>query len=134
VKFDSKTSNDEWYYVDRYGTSKGPCTVDEITASYLQREVYDQTYIWNGVDIIQWTPLYQVLPVYTYIQNKVKNHDKGDNSTTALLEHTHSMPKQKPKKKAQEKIERSDTVSEKRLGHGKLYQRKKKMPEKELKL
>merc|ERR1712233_211683 len=45
-----------WYYVDSAGATKGPISIAQLKPLY-GNEVKDNTYIWNGTTVAQWTAL-----------------------------------------------------------------------------
>jgi len=49
-----------WYYVDIQGGTQGPVTMDQMKGKYASKEIKDETYIWNGTDVKDWTSLSNV--------------------------------------------------------------------------
>ncbi|ETO35861.1 RNA binding protein, partial [Reticulomyxa filosa] len=57
-KVNLKTQMSEsWHYVDKFGTSRGPCTIEEMISGYCSGDLFDRTYVWNGVTVKTWTPI-----------------------------------------------------------------------------
>jgi len=49
-----------WYYVDGGGNTQGPLTLDEMKKKFSSNQMNDGSYVWNGGDVSQWTPLKDV--------------------------------------------------------------------------
>ena len=49
-----------WYYVDGSGQTKGPVALQVLKNAYQSKGINDNTYVWNGADVNQWTPLSNV--------------------------------------------------------------------------
>jgi len=49
-----------WYFVDGQGQTQGPLSLDQMKGKYASKDVKDETYIWNGTDVKDWTPLSNV--------------------------------------------------------------------------
>lgn len=49
-----------WYYVDQGGNTQGPLNLNAMKQAYQQGKLKDQSFVWNGADVNQWTPLNKV--------------------------------------------------------------------------
>jgi len=56
-----------WYYVDPAGATKGPLSIAQLKPLYGS-EVKDNTYIWNGTTVAQWTALNKCADVLKQIK------------------------------------------------------------------
>lgn len=48
-----------WYYVDPSGNTLGPLSADTLKQNW-STTITEETYVWNGADVSQWTPLKDV--------------------------------------------------------------------------
>ena len=46
-----------WYYVSASGNSKGPVTLTELRQLYQNKAINQNTFVWNGTTVTQWTRL-----------------------------------------------------------------------------
>jgi len=56
-----------WYFVNPQGASIGPVSVEYLQNNYENGDVNDKTFVWNGAEVIQWTPLNQVATLYAKV-------------------------------------------------------------------
>ncbi len=46
-----------WHFVEVSGQRKGPVTLEKMKQSYANGSLFDGSYVWNGEDVSQRTPL-----------------------------------------------------------------------------
>lgn len=49
-----------WYYVDSGGNTQGPFDIGVMKQRYSSNQLTNESYVWNGTSVNQWTPLKQV--------------------------------------------------------------------------
>ena len=49
-----------WYYVDKEGQTQGGFEVSVLKQKYTAKQLDEESYVWNGTSVNQWTPLKQV--------------------------------------------------------------------------
>ena len=49
-----------WYYVTNEGETKGAFAISQLTEKYHSREITDNSYVWNGTTVSQWTQIKDV--------------------------------------------------------------------------
>eukprot|EP01084_Bolivina_argentea_P137297 241802_1 len=57
-----------WYFVDPNGGTKGPMSISQLVPLY-GTEITDTTYLWDGVNIHQWTELNKVPSLHKQLSN-----------------------------------------------------------------
>ena len=58
-----------WYYVDPAGATKGPLSIAQLKPLYGS-QLKDNTYIWNGTTVAQWTALNKVPDILKQLKPK----------------------------------------------------------------
>ena len=80
-----------WYYVDRAGTSVGPLKLNALKPLY-GNEINDDSFIWNGTTVANWTALDKLPDVWT----RLKPEEKPRHNSSGLPK----MPDEAPPKEA----------------------------------
>jgi len=72
--------SETWHYVDKYGTSRGPCTMEELIRGYCCDDLFDQTYVWDGVTVKTWTPIHGIPNLHDHLERSKKHYLEKTNS------------------------------------------------------
>jgi len=57
-----------WHFVNAAGDAQGPVSLEELKSKYESRHINDDSYVWNGADVSQWTPLNQVSSLFNQVK------------------------------------------------------------------
>jgi len=61
-----------WYYIDNAGTTLGPVEESVLTSKWKSGGITEQTYVWNGTTVNDWS-LINAVP---FLHTKLKNSNK----------------------------------------------------------
>lgn len=61
-----------WYYIDNAGTTLGPLEESVITSKWKSGGITEQTYVWNGTTVNDWSLINAVPFLLTKLQNSNK--------------------------------------------------------------
>ena len=76
----------EYYYVDKQQKSQGPINFDELKSLYKTGNIDDNSFVWNGTTIKEWTNLGKCNTILKLLKPKphIKSNPRPTHKTRLL--------------------------------------------------